>query len=396
MKIFLGMINISSQINDYVEGFHKLGVETMTAIIYQSSPIIDCSNIDYNIDLMIKEYGDTVDYNQKQSEILEYLLAKAIRECDIFIFFWRTFRPDNSDLALLKSKGKKIVVIMCGDEVRWKPACDQEFEKFNFPLMEYSNYFRPGNTITTKLRYLRNVEFYADQIYSQPTMSHLSLRAYNKLNVSIHTDLFIENNSQRRIPHIIHAPSNKAIKGTKYVMEAVDRLKKENVEFEFNLLVNVPNKEALLIYSDTDILVGQLFGVIGGKQEREALACGCVVLSGCKKDYYNMLAEEYPVINVTPETIYVELKKMILNYELRCQIATLGRPYISKYHDSLVICQKVIDNTPPEMFPTFFREEYIPESYFIASECNQYTQIVKSCSWYKQTIAPGFRDGFEF
>ena len=99
----------------------------------------------------------------------------------------------------------------------------------------------------------------------------------------------------------------------------------------------------------------------GGKQEREALASGMVVLSSILRQYPENIPGDCPIIDVGPETLYQELKRILSDYLLRVQLAKKGRPYVEKYHDTKKICQNIIEilssNKPKyNFFPDFFRD----------------------------------------
>jgi hypothetical protein len=57
------------------------------------------------------------------------LLKELVHKCDLFIFIWSTFKTDYSDLEYIKSYGKKIGFIFCGDDARWYYGMKQEFEE---------------------------------------------------------------------------------------------------------------------------------------------------------------------------------------------------------------------------------------------------------------------------
>jgi hypothetical protein len=390
MKVFIGLTNIASQIPDLAKGFQALGHQTFTAINSSHANIVDSSEVD--IDLSKENLNNELGR--------KLLFEKALNECDAFVFLWSCFFKDFSDLRILNRNSKKVCIYFVGNDVRWKPACDQEFKKYKFPLIEYQNYFRQNNTIEHKLKYLRNAEKYATSISSSPATSHLGLRPYFNAGTPINLNDFMENCDQRGKPLIIHTPSNQNFKGTKYVIEVIECLKSEKIEFDFKFLENIPYYEVKNWYSEADILIGQLLHPMGGKQEKEALACGTIVMSHTARNYHNVIQPDCPIVSVTPDTLYEELRSIIKNYELRKKIAKMGRPYVEKYYSNIVVAKKILDsledNFTPSFKPMFFRDNYTPESYCSAQICNKYTEIVKDCNWYKLIIKPGVRDGLIF
>ena len=62
-----------------------------------------------------------------------------------------------------------------------------------------------------------------------------------------------------------HAPTNKGLKGTSLIREAVKRLQNKGFEFEFVVVEGLSFTKAIKIYKTLDILVDQLFaGWYGG------------------------------------------------------------------------------------------------------------------------------------
>ncbi len=408
-KIFIGFENIASMITDYKMGFESLGLRTITAV-YQSSPI-QHTVVDYNfaelirkMDVAASQEAGHKNRNESVNRLKRQIWERSLRECDIFIFIWSSFNPDFSEYAELKKRGKKIVTFFVGSDIRWIPAMEQEFDKFNIWPPEFDSSYRRVPLIN-KLNYLRIAEKYSDFIGSDPDMSQLALRPYFNLGMPLWLEKFRENCNQRKIPKIIHAPSSRGTKGTKYVLDVFEALKSEGLKFETELIENLPNLEAIKKYEDSDILVGQLFSTYGGRQEHEALACGSIVLSGFTPDYaldyinknsrHYQKVKEYPIVSVDPNSLYHELKKIIQDYPRRIEIAKMGPPYVKKYHDATKLASRTLDlleqdNAEPDFYPTFFRNGFIPESNEVAI-FNHYTEMVKECSWYKRHVMPGER-----
>ena len=411
-RIFLGLNNIASQLCDLKTSFKKLGYKTfLVSQTPKNNLVQDCNDINVlniknrvgyfypkKISVRIKKYYDSI--------IDNYVFKKAISNCDIFIFMWSTFRKDNSDLEILKALNKKIVVFLVGDDIRWKPAMEKDFKLQNCNPYEYSDYNYSFSNLDSKLRYLRNVEKYADIIYSNPLSNQLSLRPYYHFWYPINLEFIKENLTQRKVPKIIHSPSDYVIKGTKYILLAIEKLKSDGLDFDFELIQNMPNKDILKKYTESDILIGQMFSTYGGKQERECLAAGCVVVSSFKVDYFynNNFSKginDCPIVDVSPNNLYNKLKDLIKNQTKRKLIASQGRSYINKYHNSDFLSKEIIENlnTKPicDYHPSFYKKKYFPESdpkYL--NVYNKWNKYVMDCDWYKETVKSDERNGLVF
>ena len=146
MKIFLGLSNIAGQLHDFEKGFQSLGLETMTAV-HRSKKMLPGATYDYNLETDVPSLfrypktpiGKGIRRIYKK-QLLKKIWMKALRECDIFLFMWSTFQPDNSDLELLKKHGKKVVIYLVGSALRWIPATNQEFALHGIAPVDYYYY----------------------------------------------------------------------------------------------------------------------------------------------------------------------------------------------------------------------------------------------------------------
>jgi hypothetical protein len=50
----------------------------------------------------------------------------------------------------------------------------------------------------------------------------------------------------------------------------------------------------------------------------------------------------------------------------------------------------------PDFYPTFFRDNFIPESEEAAAVYNKWNNYVKDCDWYKKHVKTGERAGLSF
>jgi hypothetical protein len=414
-KIFIGLVNIASILSDFKKSFSKLGYETITAI-HQNHSVIVSSQVDYDFSTIRnkKSWYDNI-RPYKLRFLLQYLLdkkkkqintiyQKIVQECDIFIFIWSSFQPDFSDIAYLKSIGKKVVCIHVGDDVRYAPAMQQEFALYDYQPIGYSKEYLEQVTAERKLLWLRTSEKYADLVYSRADQNQLGLRPHYKWRMMVIPSDFEPNYQQNKTnPLVIHSPSNREVKGTKYVLEAVERLKQEGEIFDFQLIENMPHEEALKTYQKADIIIDQLLCPGAGKFATECMAMGRVVMGKMGYGIYpdNIPAmKDNPIVDSCPKTIYENLKSLIHNHELRCELSLKGPEYVKKHLNFDLFCERMLElldmkNHEYEYYPTFFREKYIPEPESIEIY-NQWTSFVKDCDWYKQYIPRGERDGLIF
>jgi hypothetical protein len=404
MKVFIGLSDIASQISQYKKGFLYNSIDCVTAVHSTTQ-----RNLKENYDYIInkdKIESNSIIYRLKRKISTKYIKSiiwkKALRDCDTFIFLWSTFQTDYQDIRRLKNYGKKVIVIFVGSDIRWNNAMRQEFAMHGIYPMEYSNYDESSKSLEKKLLYLRTAEKYADRIYSIPNQSQLSLRPYHLFKYPINIEDYTENTVQREFnPIVIHAPSYREVKGTKYIVDAVDKLKSEGLLFEFKLLENIPFRDVLQYYTDGDIMVGQILAPGGGKQEREGLASGMVVLSNMSYlKYPQKIASDCPIVDVNRDNIYAVLKTVIQDYKLRSELSLRGRSWVEKEHNVNFLVNDIVNNlisddNSYDFMPVFYRNHYKPSSHEV-DVLNRYNQLVKSEQWYSDYVQPGRRDGLVF
>jgi hypothetical protein len=407
-KVFIGLSDIASFIDDWDFGFKANHFKSLKGSIHYQ-PSVQNSKLDF----VIKKQQDKVGFFKPRrisskfkpwwdARVSDYYLHKAINECDIFIFFWESFNADFSDYKLLKQKGKKIITVFVGDDVRWESAMKQEFLKYDLPIIEYENYNRSIKGLGNKLRFLRTAEKYSDIILGQPNLMQLALKPYFNLHIPIISKNYIEKHEQRLKPVIVHAPTSVG-KGTKHIEPVIERLKNEGLDFEYQRIQNVPRAKALEIYNNADIILDQVLTPGGGKLAYEGLAMGKIVLTLMAYNAYDQQKpSECPLVDVRAENLYDTLKQLIPDVNLRTQIALKGRSYIEKYHNPIEIVRKLLRDlenkqlSQPDYYPTFYRNEFIPENFEMLQEYNKWNQYVSGCDWYKTTVKPANRAGLIF
>jgi hypothetical protein len=156
-------------------------------------------------------------------------------------------------------------------------------------------------------------------------------------------------------------------------------------------------------YSTADIVIDQVLCPGAGKFATECLAMGLVVLSRMAYNQYPDFIpemEKNPIIDCSPDTIYDELKKIILNHELRSKLALEGPKYVRRNLNTNHFCERLmnmlyIKEEPCELFPSFFRNTYLPEKDKL-DIYNSFTRMVSTCDWYDKFVPKGEREGLIF
>jgi glycosyltransferase involved in cell wall biosynthesis len=132
---------------------------------------------------------------------------------------------------------------------------------------------------------------------------------------------------------IVHAPTNRSMKGTAFILPVIEAVKKVR-EVEFVLIENTRHDEVLRIKQSCDIAieqVGNLGGTGYGRNSLETLAMGIPTITEMTPDYLVWLPEN-PFILATRSTLYEVLLNIIDQSDLREEFANKGRSWVQRYH----------------------------------------------------------------
>jgi hypothetical protein len=368
MRIFIGMDEVAGFSKNYALGLRTLGHDVYTVVNYMSF------YQDFKYDRVLK--GDLAQFlssswlrrlylGLSKKLQLAFLMFWALKNFDLFIFLFGTsFFPGCLDYPILKLFRKKIVCVFLGSEIRYGPAVKAEMEQEGIadeirPFINYIN-SNPETNLSRKLNMIKMTEKYADLILSQPGYGQLQSRPYMRANVPIDLSGIPKNIPGRDIPLIIHAPTRWGIKGTEYILSAVEELRKEGILFDFRLIEKMPNHELKMLLADADIVIDDLFADTIGVLSLESLAAGNVVLVHYPEEFAKVPVG-CPAINITMFNFKDKLRQIILDKDQRNCTALKGRPYVAKFHDHIAVSNQILNWLRPggistfDFTPTFYK-----------------------------------------
>ncbi|HVU76075.1 MAG TPA: glycosyltransferase family 4 protein [Gaiellaceae bacterium] len=148
--------------------------------------------------------------------------------------------------------------------------------------------------------------------------------------------------SDAKRPLVVHAPSNREKKGTKFVIEACAQL-----DVELDVVEGVPHEEARARYARADIVVDQLNAGWHGVFSLESMALGKPVVTYLKDDVVERSAAGFgiriPIVPATKETLVDALRPLVDRPELRREIGAKSRAYVEQVHDIDRIADRLVD-----------------------------------------------------
>ncbi len=238
-----------------------------------------------------------------------------IKSFDIYILDGGTgFLRNGKIIQRLKEKGKKIIIIYMGSDLRSRGAIQ---------------------VIEDVADKIYTVEF--DHTFIHPGAEYLFF------------PFEVNNYKPKRLRKgkkitICHAPTNRYLKGTHFVMDAMEKLRKK-YPVKFLLMENIPHNDVIkLKQTECDILIDQLTDLGGygyGINSLEALSMGIPCITYINPEYEKFIPD-HPFINANTKNIQDIIEMIILNEKIREEKGKYGRKWVEKYHSAGRVSKKII------------------------------------------------------
>jgi glycosyltransferase involved in cell wall biosynthesis len=143
-------------------------------------------------------------------------------------------------------------------------------------------------------------------------------------------------------PLVVHAPSNREKKGTRYVIDACAQL-----PVDLDVVEGVPHEEARARYARADIVVDQLNAGWHGVFALEAMALGKPVVTHLKPEVVERSARGYgvrlPIVPASKENLADALRPLVEQPALRREVGAASRAYVEQVHDIDRIAARLVD-----------------------------------------------------
>lgn len=245
------------------------------------------------------------------------------------------------EIDLIKKKGGKIIVLPFGsDWMRYSMYGNNTSFKHGL-MTHYPEFIAKEEFVDRTVRYLNKK---ADVIVAGGnTISkvwHVLMANYIVVDIEKFTKRKEKSLlSKEKVVKIAHSPNHRFIKGTEYVIQAIDELNKEGYKVELLLLEKMKNDKVLrILCEEADILISQLlYGY--ALSAIEGMASGLPVIANMEDEEFDKrvfrrfsFLDECPILSGTPETVKERIKELIDNPRITRNIAEAGVIYVEKYH----------------------------------------------------------------
>jgi hypothetical protein len=136
------------------------------------------------------------------------------------------------------------------------------------------------------------------------------------------------------VVRVVHSPNHRHYKGTRFVIGAIEQLRAEGLRVELVLVEGLGNEEARRIYEEADVIADQV--LIGAYAllaiEGMALAKPVVCYLNPRFKRFHPEWDECPIVSADPDTLVDELRRLIVDGDLRRSLGARGPDYVQRYH----------------------------------------------------------------
>ncbi|MBN8586568.1 MAG: glycosyltransferase [Ignavibacteria bacterium] len=325
-RVFLGLNNTAGVCTRLKAGFEENGIVSDFYSYREHT-------FGYETDFIIR-YSNIRVFRIIQKLIL---MGKLILRYKYFIYdSSSTLLPDYRDIKILRFFGKKCMMVFTGCDIRipelvekyrWNPCkdCEDSYKKF------------VGCDIEAKKSIIEKIEREFDFIVAPQEASGYLKRDFIRAYFPVNPEKFpTEKYNKKKLNpklRILHAPSNPVYKGTKYIVEVINRLK-DNFDFEFITITNISINELYNEIEKSDLIIDQMLTGIYGLFSIEAMAMYKPVVCYVREDSWDLIADECPIYNASPDTLYDTLYNILSNPSQLIERGIRSRAFVEKFHNA--------------------------------------------------------------
>lgn len=324
-------------------GLRELGVDATTVILTQTQ---------WN-------FPTDINLNFSSNQFLSILqqtnqLRWFVRNFDIFHFVYSHSLlpyPINFDVPILKLVKKKIVMHFVGSDIR----CNPDVLSGVMDKRDCNYCIRPC-MVEKKIRrvkfWARNADMIMSGVDNSQILDHLAV-PYRLITLPFDLHYWKRFESTMEVddnlgPLIVHAPTRPGPKGTHILLDAIRRLKEDGYRVNVKIFQNEPNSIIREWLNIADIVFDQIGRGWHGTFAVEGMAMGKPVLGYIRDDYRQKYrrgfpnAPRLPIISVTSDNLYTEIKSLIDDLSRCRRIERESRRYVERVHDQRKICEGLL------------------------------------------------------
>lgn len=347
-RIMHGLSEVAGQNSYSVQGLREIG-ENAETVVYSKHPFAykydKCLDIDKSRRALFPLFAIK----------LFAFYIKALFVYDVFHFHFGRSILNNAELWTYKVFGKDLYFEFHGSDLRdQKKFCEVTGIPFSEKEASCPKLHKRNEKICQRAD---GIIIHDDELipYLPPVRNSIYVVPL-RVDIGQFTPCFPKEGNEHI--RIVHAPSKRAAKGTAFVLEAYEQLKRKYDNIELVLVEGKTQQEAFEIYKTADIIVDQLYAGTYGVFAIESMALGKPVITYISDEMKERLPEELPIISGGTKSIVNALELLINDPKLRITKGIQGRKYVENYHDYRVIAHVLKDIYYKKAKPLSGREAF--------------------------------------
>jgi hypothetical protein len=349
MKVLHGPVNVGNQPWTLSRHERAVGVNSELVVNFKTW-------LDYRVDRCLGEAGKRTP--RAVLRRLSFGLTAPFRYDVIHCYFglsflsWHDFGPPNrlwfADLKLARALGRKLFMTLQGCDVRIsaESAVNNEFT----PCHEGHCQSVPDcrAMLDQRRRHLidRVLPGFDRVVVLNPELVRFVPQAQFMPYCSVDIDAFTPSWPRTRgTITVVHAPSDPGIKGSKLIIEAVERLKKRHA-IDFILVQGLRHAEALEIYRKADLVIDQVLAGWYGGLAVETMAMGKPVACYIRESDLGCLPagmrQDLPIVRVGPATLEADLERALEKREEWSEWGRRSREFVMRWHHPRKLAEAMV------------------------------------------------------
>jgi hypothetical protein len=279
-------------------------------------------------------------------DVLHYYFGRSL-------LCWDDYGPRNrlwfKDLRLARQLGRRVVMTLQGCDVRLAHASEVRNEVTPCREGECEAYARCVST------YDQGRQFLIDEVlplvdrtfFLNPELGHYlpngSFLPYASVDVQAIRPVPPRRSGTIRV---VHAPSDPSTKGTRYILAAMDELRR-HYPMELTLIQGMTHEAAMAAYAHADLVVDQvLYGWYGGLAV-ETMALGkptaCYLRQADATFVPSAMLKDLPVYDVRPTNLIEDLASVLERRGEWQERSLASRHYVERWHDPVTIARAMLE-----------------------------------------------------
>ncbi len=338
MRVFHGPLNIAGIAGVLAQAERELGVEAFAYCL----PVPQFA---YPVDRLIEATTPL----GRMWEMARFAIREAWR-VDVFHFHFgcSLTMTSLSDVPWLKRLGKKICFYFHGCDIR-----DSKQVIARHAINACAEHW-PMACSANRKKAVAMARRYADRVFVSTPDLHEFIPNSIWLPQPVELERFVPLREQAlsrateavrrdQIVTIAHAPSDRMVKGTRHLEQAMRDLQAAGYAVELRLVENKSYLDALACYAAADIVVDQLLVGAYGRFAVEMMALGKPVICYIREDLRPLYPATLPIVSATPHTLGETLKQLMTERHQWPELGRRGVEYVTRVHDSRAVAMQTVN-----------------------------------------------------